>query len=98
MDGYKEVSREEFYEGLAGLDVHPHIVGSFPYTSIFFTPRRVEYGRVIDYYPEGRGLTESRYLRPNAGNQRRPVRAVRCIDLLEAVFSKRSDNHTLIMD
>ena len=62
-----EVTREEFHKTVLTLNVHPQIVGNWPYTSIFKTPSGQEKGRIELFYPEGRtaGLTESRYLLPN---------------------------------
>jgi hypothetical protein len=44
----KEVTQEQFFKTIGPLNVHPHPVGNYPYTSIFLTPGRVEMGRIVD--------------------------------------------------
>ena len=61
----REVTREEFHKTVLTLNVHPQIVGNWPYTSIFKTPSGQEKGRIEQFYPEGAGLPQSRYLLPN---------------------------------
>lgn len=41
-----EVSKDDFYEAIGKLNVHPQIVGKYPYTSIFKDPGGVEHGRI----------------------------------------------------
>lgn len=57
----RQVTREEFHKAVLTLNVHPQIVGSWPYTSVFKTPTGEEKGRIEQFYPEGSGLTENRY-------------------------------------
>lgn len=47
QDGLREVSKAQFYAAIGPLDVHPHLVGNYPYTSIFRTRSEVEVGRAI---------------------------------------------------
>lgn len=53
-----EVTRKEFFQKIGKLDVHPSIVGSYPYTAIWKTPSGVERGKTVDYIPEGRALVK----------------------------------------
>jgi hypothetical protein len=42
-----EVTKEEFYKRMGPLNVHPQIVGQYPYTSIFRDQRTMqEVGRI----------------------------------------------------
>jgi hypothetical protein len=61
LSGLKEVTKEEFYKSVGPLNVHPHIIGNYPYTSIYQFPDRREHGRTVDYIPEGKALAETRY-------------------------------------
>lgn len=58
----KEVTQKEFFDTVGPRDVHPEIVGSWPYTSIFRTRSgRYEVGRIVQEIPQGKGLPVSRY-------------------------------------
>lgn len=46
---YREVSKDEFYAVVGPQDVHPDIVGDYPFTAIFKTRHRVEVGRIDSY-------------------------------------------------
>lgn len=75
MNGWREVSKEDFYSEIGPQNVSPTVDGKWPYTSRFVTPRGDVRGICEDYLPEGSGLTESRYfLPPNAGNNLRESR------------------------
>jgi hypothetical protein len=60
----KEVTKEEFYKAIGPRDCHPHIEGPYPYTSIYYTPSRVEVGRIVDAMLEGGGMPVSSYFLP----------------------------------
>jgi hypothetical protein len=62
----REVTREVFHQAVLTLNVHPSIVGNWPYTSIFKTPSGQERGRIVEFYPDGMtaGIPEKRYLLP----------------------------------
>jgi len=64
MNIWTEVAQEEFYKVIGGLDVHPVPTGPWPYTSLFKTPSRFVRGKAELYYPEGSGLTATRYWLP----------------------------------
>lgn len=66
MEGWREVTKEDFYSVIGPQNVHPRVEGKFPYTSIFVTPSGYERGKAIDYIPVGRALPETRYLLPNS--------------------------------
>ncbi len=58
----KEVTYEKFHATVGQMDVHPKVVGSYPYTSEFRDRWGRERGRVVDYHPNGhKGLVESKY-------------------------------------
>jgi len=50
---YREVTMDEFYSVVGPQDVHPHITGNYPFTSVYKTRTGREVGRVD---------TEHRYL------------------------------------
>lgn len=60
----KEVTQEEFYRVIGPQNVTPTPEGNWPYTSYFRTPMGELRGKVINYLPEGEGLTKKRYLLP----------------------------------
>ena len=41
------VDQATFFAAIGPKNCHPHIEGTYPYTSIFFTPARVEVGRIV---------------------------------------------------
>lgn len=64
-----EVSKDDFYGYICGLriNVHPRIVGSFPYTSEFRVVGGISepiVGKQVDYYPEGSRLVRTKYYLP----------------------------------
>ena len=67
MEGWREVTKEEFYSVIGPQNVHPRVEGKFPYTSTFVTQSGYERGKAIDYIQVGRAIIETRYLLPNAG-------------------------------
>jgi hypothetical protein len=64
MVGWQEVSQQDFYRGIGPQNVHPLIVGPWPYTSLFRAPSGEVRGKVVDFLPEDSSLTESRYYLP----------------------------------
>jgi hypothetical protein len=42
------VTSEEFFKVIGPLDVHPEIIGKYPYTSIFKSRQGIEVGRIVD--------------------------------------------------
>lgn len=46
MLGYRQVTRCEFFAMIGPQNVHPQIMGPYPYTSIFKTPNGLEVGRI----------------------------------------------------
>lgn len=50
----REVSKDEFFATVGQMNVHPRIVGDYPYTSRFCSPDGIEYGRIVNALPEGR--------------------------------------------
>ena len=58
---FVEVSREQFYRIVGKKNVHPRIVGKWPYTSLFQDPHGMVHGKVEGFIPEGQALAESRY-------------------------------------
>lgn len=64
MNGWREVSKEDFYAEIGPQNVSPTADGKWPYTSRFVTPRGDVRGICEDYLTEGYGLTESRYFLP----------------------------------
>lgn len=61
----REVSKDEFYSAM-NRNVHPHPVGSYPYTSLFKTPDGEVVGKAVSYIPKGSALTSTRYYLPKA--------------------------------
>jgi hypothetical protein len=61
----KKVSKKEFFEYINPLDVHPKIVGNFPYTSIFETRSRQEVGRIVETKKEGKYPHKKEYFLNN---------------------------------
>lgn len=59
-----EVTKEQFFAAINLLNVHPSPEGRWPYTSVFKTPYGEAKGKIVDYLPEGSGLTKSRYYLP----------------------------------
>ena len=61
----KEVTKEAFYEKIykGNLNVHPYVVGKYPYTSIFKFSDGREFGRAVEAYLAGRncGQVEEKY-------------------------------------
>lgn len=53
-----KVSRDEFYKAVGPLNVHPHIVTSFPYTSDWQLPTRQTIGRSVDRVEGGLIVTD----------------------------------------
>lgn len=60
----REVTKDEFFVGIGNRDVHPEIVGNFPYTAIFRTKARVEVGRIVEFLPWVAGEPQKKYLLP----------------------------------
>ena len=60
---WREVSKDNFYRAM-NQNVHPQIIGNFPYTSLFKTPLGEVRGKVVGYFPEGSALAENRYYLP----------------------------------
>ena len=58
----KEVSEFVFWYRIKDLNVHPKILGRYPYVSSFRTPDGVEQGRMEPKTPEGGGAVQYRYL------------------------------------
>jgi hypothetical protein len=56
-----EVSKDEFFAGIGNQNVHPRIVGPWPYTSLFETPGREVRGKIVTIIPAGEALEVSRY-------------------------------------
>lgn len=61
---WTEVTQDEFYKVIGSLDVHPVTTGPWPYTSLFKTRSGLVRGKTELYYPEGSGLTTTRYWLP----------------------------------
>lgn len=58
----KEVTQQEFYDVIGKKDVHPSVVGQYPYTSEFKTPMGTVVGKVVGSYKDGHmGITEKKY-------------------------------------
>jgi hypothetical protein len=57
-----EVSKDAFYAAMVG-NVHPRIVGSWPYTSLFETPDRDLRGKIVGTLTQP-GTATSRYYLP----------------------------------
>jgi len=57
----REVTRDEFYNAIRDMNVHPRIVGRFPYTSLFLMPSGYEVGFVVGSLPRGSGSPVRRY-------------------------------------
>ena len=57
----KQVTKDQFYAAMRG-DVHPSMVGPYPYTSSFRTRMGTEVGRIVPVLPAlGNYCTESLY-------------------------------------
>lgn len=56
-----EVTKAHFFEAIGRLNVHPRIVGPYPYTSIFETPGRTERGRIVGEWGVKPATTTNRY-------------------------------------
>ena len=68
MNDYVEVSKEEFYDFICGLqiNVHPYLVNShFPFSADWNTSYGNTVAKTIDYIPEGKALAETKYLLRN---------------------------------
>ena len=61
MTQFREVSKDEFHAAIGGQNVHPQIVGKWPYTSLFKTPYGEVWGKIVGYLPEGSALSKNRY-------------------------------------
>jgi hypothetical protein len=60
---FREVSVDEFFAGIAKQNVHPRIVGNWPYTSLYETldgARRV-IGKSVEFLNPGKAITQTRY-------------------------------------
>jgi hypothetical protein len=58
---WREVSREEFWRVIGPQNVHPEIVGAYPYASIFRDWRRQAHGKIQDS-----GTDDSKYFLPES--------------------------------
>ena len=58
---WREVSYEEFFTAIVGKDVHPHLIGKWPYTSLFRTKAEYAWGKIEEYIPSGSALSKKRY-------------------------------------
>ena len=57
-----EVTQDAFFARINGPeDIMPTIITGWPYTSNWETRQRQVIGRTVEYLPEGKGLTETRY-------------------------------------
>ena len=63
---WNEVPKDGFYRGIGKQNVHPHPVGSWPYTSEFKTPSGEVRGKVEGYLPAGSALPKNRYYLPGS--------------------------------
>lgn len=61
-DSFTEVERHEFYKLIGPLDVHPKIIGEFPYTSLFKNKNGAVKGIAVD--SKVNGLLITRYYLP----------------------------------
>lgn len=50
---FRKVSREEFFEKISNLDIHPFIQGKFPYTSIWKNRDGIILGKSVDEEKSG---------------------------------------------
>lgn len=65
-EGFTEVTRDAFFARINGPeDIMPTIMTSWPYTCDWVTRQRQIIGRTVDYIPEGRATTETRYYLKN---------------------------------
>lgn len=51
---YVRVNSEQFWRVIAPLDVHPKMLGQYPYLSVFETPDGKERGRIEASFVAGR--------------------------------------------
>lgn len=65
MNNWREVTRTEFYQTIGPQNVHPSVIGGWPYISYFKTPHGEVRGISEDYLPEGKGIEQTRYYLPN---------------------------------
>lgn len=64
MEGWREVTKEEFYTAIGGLDVTPYPTGVWPYMSLWKTRNGSVYGKAEGYLKEGSALESTRYWLP----------------------------------
>ncbi len=64
MEGWREVTKEEFFTAINGQDVSPYPTGKWPYLSLFKTRSGHVWGKIEGYLPEGSALEASRYWLP----------------------------------
>jgi hypothetical protein len=43
---WKEVAKEDFFRAIGPQDVHPHLIGKWPYVSLFQTRDRMPKGKI----------------------------------------------------
>ena len=60
----REVSKEEFFKVIGPKNVHPTILGNWPYTSDFRSPDGKSHGRIENRMKPNSGLTEAHYFLP----------------------------------
>jgi hypothetical protein len=63
-NGWREVSKDEFFKAIGSQDVHPSPVGPWPYTSLFKTRSGDVRAKIVNTIPEGAGLPVSRFFLP----------------------------------
>lgn len=61
----KKVSKKEFWDHINKLDVHPSIVGPFPYTSIFKHRDGRETGKIVETKESGKYPYKKEYFLNN---------------------------------
>jgi hypothetical protein len=60
-DDWREVSRDEFFEVINKLDVHPTPIGRYPYTSLFKMRDGRVVAKIVDTLPERSAMPVSSY-------------------------------------
>lgn len=63
-EGWREVSKEEFAQKVFPLNVHPEILGIFPYSSLWKMPNGEVKGKIVDFEPPEQKLPLRQYLLP----------------------------------
>jgi hypothetical protein len=57
----EQVTKTAFFAAIGKQNVHPSIVGNWPYTSVFKTPGGHVVGQIVSVVPEGKALAVSTY-------------------------------------